>query len=211
MIVPNYGVHWAEGGISFLMQPQNTQNLISPQLACPFTVVQNKPRVRCPHEIDLEEYGPNPDWMSDPLAQVMAPTPKGNDEPVYVLHDPDHSKLHVALVLAQLCSPTENIVRPIWWYNPSGIARNYRVTNITPMVWMNCRLEHSKELTQHIDLAQANGRRLLLIAENPLPLFGPHIRQISTDLTTSIAEERLRAIGAGVLRRHMETHSAVSA
>lgn len=201
MIVTRYGLHWAPGGIAFLVQPQGSQNLISPKLESPFVPHIRPKRLRCPHNFDLTTFVDAPDWINDPLAHAFLPTPKRVGEKARVFHDPDGRYEKLLQDLQRLSSPVEPLARPIWYRPPNESMSRYAVTNLTPMVWTSTEMVHCKHAIHHIGAGEAMQRRVLIVTKELLPIYDGE--WIKTELT-DISGEPLEAIGAGLIRKEMD-------
>lgn len=197
MIVSRYGLHWA-GDIPFLHQNDGSTNLISADLRSPYIVLV-KPKIRCPHAFDLTNLAPEPGWLKDPLAQALLPTPRVG--PVRLIHDPDGKLTPTIQQLMRLSSPTDSLMTPIWWKRPNQIARRYQVSNLSPLIWASADIKHTLMAAQHIQLAMAHSRRVLIICRDKLPLF-ENIEWISTELV-DLDREPLEAIGSGLVKALM--------
>lgn len=200
MIVTRYGVHWAPGGIPFLIQSSGTQNLISRQLESPFSLNLTPRRTPSPHEIDLSNAAPRPAWMDDPLAEVFAPTPRQPGERAKLIIN-DGSLDQQLRLLTRLCSPTGIMLRPLWWFNPQTQGQLYGLTNITPLVYLAGPGANTKDIFRHLEMAEAFERRLLITTPTRLPIFDGD--WIETNLP-DLSNEPLEAIGAGLLKEHMQ-------
>lgn len=197
MIVSRFGLHTA-GGIPFLLQKHGFQNLISPELRAPFDV-QIKPRnALCQHAINLSQTVEAPDWVWQPLARVFHPTPGFSAK---IVIDPDGTLGPRLEALARLASPTETLIRPIWWRQAMKLAPLYQLTNLGPLVWTAATVGRTHEIERHVELAAANGRRVLIVAESHIPIFQGVEWIEPFDFPTDAPFE---AIGAGLLRRHMQ-------
>ena len=198
MIVSRFGLHTA-GGIPFLLQKNGFQNLISPELRAPFEAMIKPRNALCQHEINLSSTTPAPDWIDEPLAQVFHPVPGSF---VKIIVDPDGTLGPKLETLARLSSPTETLIRPIWWRQAMKLAPLYQLTNIGPLVWTAATVGRTREIERHVELAAANGRRVLIVAESRIPIFQGVEWIEPFDFPIDAPFE---AIGAGLLRRHMET------
>ena len=160
--------------------------------------------MRCPHQIDLETYLPAPDWITDPLAAVCIPVPRQPGEKIKVLYDPDGHVEGLLRHLSRLSTPTQSLHRPIWWRTPPLVQREYLCTNISPVIWSSASINHCGYVDQHLGLAEAFNRRVLIVARDRLPLFN-EVEWITTDLKEAdISSYPLEAIGAGLLRQYMD-------
>jgi hypothetical protein len=202
MMVSCYGVHWAPGGIPFLLQPTRSQNLISPRLDSPFVTHIRPKRLRCPHDIDLGTTAEPPDWIQDPLAQAFLPTPRAPDEKPVMVLDPEGRLDGLVMQLSRLCSATEPLMRPLWWKAVHEVRHLYGVSNITPMVWIRAAVSQCDFVFKHLDLGQAHNRRIVIICRDRLPIHANEATLITTELT-DVSREPLEAIGAGALRSYM--------
>lgn len=200
MIVTHYGLHWAPGDIGFLHQQGVAQNLVSPALYSPFDVKTRPRTMICPHNIDLNTHTPVPDWVQDPLADIMLPKPYVAGEKVKIILDPDRKLEGLIRDLCRLCSAPW-ISLPIWAREPYSLSALYKVTNLTPMVLMSVEPAHGRAAISHLHLAQVHSRRCLIVARGDLPLFD-NVEWIKTELG-DVSSEPLEAIGAGVLRKVM--------
>lgn len=197
MIVTRYGVHWAPGGIPFLVQSEGAQNLISRTLESPFVVNVRPRRIQCPHSIDLTQSA-QADWLQDPLAAVFLPTPHTGGKPAQMILNPPDQLL---LQLQRLYSPTLPMLRPIWFTENARETANYAVTNLGPMVFLGATLATMRFVYRQIELGRTNNRRVLIVARERLPVFGDG-EWISTELK-DVSREPLEALGAGALKDHM--------
>jgi hypothetical protein len=202
MIVTRYGLHWAPGGIPFLVQSAGSQNLIARELESPFVVNVRPRRLQCPHAIDLSNHVPSPTWLQDPLAQAFVPTPAGGGEKVRLILDPDQKLSQLLLQLERLCSPVECQMRPIWFKEAQRETPRYGLTNLGPMVFLGATQAGMKDVFRHIELSQVTARRVLIVARDRLPVFDG-VEWIETGLS-DVSGEPLEAIGAGALREHMQ-------
>jgi hypothetical protein len=200
-----YGLHWAPGDIAFLLQQDGATNLISPELPCPFAPpVVRPPKFSCPHAIDLQNTAPAPEWISDPLAQVMLPTPKPAGEKPKVIYDPDGRHETLIWELTRLASPAEPVMRPVWWASVHSLRRLYYLTDLGPLVWSRATSTQTQWLYRHAEMALTYRRRILVVAVERLPLFG-EFEWIDTNLSLAdVASAPLEAIGAGLLKEHMQ-------
>lgn len=153
----------------------------------------------CPHEIDLTNVA-QADWIEDPLAQAFLPTPRSVDEKPRLIFDPDRKLDRLLLQLQRLSSPTEPVLRPIWWREPGQMTPVYGLTNVTPMIFIGAMSARTQETMRQIELARAYNRRILVVCLDRLPIFD--CDWIHTELT-DVSAEPLEAIGAGVLREYM--------
>ena len=201
MIVSHYGLHWAPGGVAFLVQPLGSQNLISPELACPFVPHIRPKRLRCPHQINLADHCAAPAWLEDPLAQAFLPTPRAVGEKAKVILDPANRIEGMLVQLSRLSSACEPITRPLWWRTPNETQALYTVTNLTPLVWIAGTQQFARYAARHIELGQAFGRRVLIVARERMGLVDD-CEWIETSLG-DVSGEPLEAIGSGVLRSIM--------
>lgn len=199
MIINSYGLHWAPGGIPFLVQAENVENLISSELGNPFTLKLPLRGITCPHNIDLNLAVPAPAWLEDPLAEAMLPIPGYQ---VSLLVDRTDRFAKTVDILTQLTSPTEVQVQPVWWASAFSGRRRYMATNIGPMVWTGVEAGHLDQLVQHLDMARVFKRRMLVVAREELPIYRD-ICRIESELVSAPTDD-MRAVGAGVLRRYME-------
>lgn len=202
MIISCYGVHWAPGDVPFLVQALSSQNLISPNLPSPFMTNIVPRRQRCPHQIDLSTTAPAPDWLSDPLAKALLPIPRGPGETAKAILDPDRRYERLITQLQRLSSPTETLVRTLWWRLIGDLRGVYAVSNLSPLIWIGVEWQHTEEAVKHVREAEAAMRHVLFVAPQKVPLFAG-VEWIETQLG-DVSNEPLEAIGAGVLRQHME-------
>lgn len=201
MIVSHYGLHWAPGGVAFLVQPLSSQNLISPDLASPFVPHIRPKRLRCPHQINLADYTEAPAWIEDPLAEIFLPVPRNPGEKAKIILDRDQRVESMLYQLSRLSSACEAITRPIWWRVPRETQALYTVSNLSPLVWMAGTQQFAAYAARHIELGQSFGRRVLIVARERMGLVDD-CEWIETGLG-DISGEPLEAIGAGVLRKIM--------
>lgn len=200
MIINQYGLHWASGEIAFLVQQSGTTNMISPELGSPFKLKVKKTAV-CPHQIDINQYVPLPEWTSDPLVDALAPRNKRRGEKHKVILDPTGDITLIVQDLTRLNSPTQSLLMPIWFRMLDGIRHTYAISNLSPMILISVGMAHMPELHRHVHLAEAFDRRLLIVARERLPLF-QNFEWITTKLT-DVRNEPLEAIGSAWLRKEM--------
>lgn len=205
--ISRYGLHWA-AGIPFLMQQvaYGPTNLIDRSLSPPFRIDAHRSRI-CPHGIDLDFHVETPAWVrDDPLARAFWPTPKGASERVLVVVG-DHDRL--VHELTRICSPVQPMSRPVWFKSATAMRPVYEATNLSPIVVTGAKLDDVPSCIQHLDLANAFQRRLVIIARERIPLFGAEFDYVETDLSLDrISSEPLEQIGSGLLREHMERGQA---
>ncbi|MGH6955628.1 MAG: hypothetical protein ACREEW_03065 [Caulobacteraceae bacterium] len=201
MIVSCFGVHWAAGDIPFLLQAIRTQNLISPELESPFITNIRPRRQRCPHQIDLDIAAPAPEWLSDPLAQAFLPVPRHPGELAKGIVDPTRKLERTMVALQRLSTPTETLVRPIWFRTITEMRGVYAVSNLSPLIWIGIEWAHAQEALRHVLEAEAFQRHILLVGNQQMPI--PGVEWIETELG-DVSDEPLEAIGAGVVQRYME-------
>jgi hypothetical protein len=201
MIISCYGVHWAPGDIPFLVQALGSQNLISPDLESPFTTNIWPRRQRCPHQIDLTITA-EADWIADPLAQALLPVPRLPGEKAKAIVDPDRRLERLLMQLQRMSTPTEPLLRPIYWRLAREMRGLYAVSNLSPLIWFGAELQHTNEVMKHILEAEGASRHILIVCQTELPVY-MGVDWIKTELT-DVGSEPLEAIGAGVLRKNME-------
>lgn len=196
MRVSHFGVHWAPGGIPFLVQSIGAQNLISTELPSPF-VVSVKPRtLHCPHAIDLTQQA-KAEWVSDPLAQALLPIPGRS---VSMLYDPTGKHERLLQTLQRLSTATEPLMRPLWWRTPQQMTPIYGVTNISPIIFFGGEASRFLDVMRHRDLALTFNRRVVISLRDRIPLAG--VDWIETELT-DVSSEPLEALGATALREYL--------
>ena len=196
MRVDHFGVHWAPGGIPFLLQGSGAQNLISRDLQAPFEVRVRPRTLSCPHEIDLQLEA-EAEWVSDPLAQAMMPLPGHR---VFVLHDVERKWDRTLQHLQRLSSATTALMRPVWWRSPQDATPIYALTNITPIVFFGVTVNQVMDLNRNLDLARTFNRTILISTQTRLPLLGA--QWIETNLG-DVSQEPLEALGATALREYL--------
>jgi hypothetical protein len=207
MIVYQYGLHFAQGDVGFLLQGAGETNIISPQLRSPFILRTHPARVNCPHAIDLENVVDAPDWISDPLASCFLPQLRQPGEKAKAIWDREGKYEPIAHQLVRLSSPTQSILHPIWWRTVKETKVEYGASNLSPLIWIAPDMRHAREAQLHIQYAEAYNRRVLFICRERLPLFDD-IEWINSDLS-EIPSGPLEAIGAGVVRKQMYGKSRI--
>lgn len=203
MRVDRFGVHWAPGGIPFLMQASGAQNLISRDLPAPFEVRVRPRTLSCPHEIDLTSEA-KADWTSDPLAQAMMPVPGFR---IFMLHDPTGALDKTLQTLQRLSSATQPLMRPLWWKTPQDMTPLFGVTNLSPIVFFNASLDQAPLFTRNVDLARSYERTILCSTRQRFPTLGA--TWIETELG-DVSKEPLEALGATTLKAYMSDPSVFS-
>lgn len=204
MIISRFGLHDA-AGIPFLIQQRGSQNLISPELRAPFQLNIRPRNARCPHDINLDRTLDDlPSWLDEPLAQALVPTPRSAG-PTPMIYDPDGLAHGVIDTLCRMSSPVDSLMRPIWWQQARSRAPAYELTNITPLVWTAGDATRTDEIERHIELARVYGRRILVVCTGRVPIFSG-IEWIEPFNLPD--DQPLEAIGATLLRRHMENPDA---
>lgn len=197
MIVGRYGIHVAEG-IPFLLQRSAAINLISPALKCPFEPHIRPKNERCPHNFDLGQTAPRPDWMDHPLAAGCSPTPGYSAVWVY---DPDDKMKPTIQALRRMSNPTFDHTLSIWMQDARAFNAAYAVTNVGPMIFTSVEVNHTRSVHNHLNFARSHNRKLVVVARERLPLFNEiqRVEPLILDL-----DQPFERIGAGLLRQHME-------
>lgn len=195
MIASRFGIHVA-GGIPFLLQKNNTQNLISPELYSPFTM-QIKPRnAACPHNIDLTQAVDDiPDWVDHPFVKLFWPT-RGTAGAKLIMN-PD---LALLARLSRLTSPGETIERPIWWKSANRTSTFYTLTDIGPTIWTAADVHQTPEIERHIEAGLVYQRQVIIACTGRVPVFTNVEWVEPCEVPTDAPFEQ---IGAAILRRHM--------
>lgn len=197
MIVGRFGLHWA-AGVPFLVQSNNVQNLISPDLGSPFTVEVSPRGARCPHAIDLA-VAERASWIQDPLAQAFLPLPRGDRRPQLILD----RKGELGPLLMQLCrllTPVGDVLRPIWWKDAYKYTPTYGMTNLGPIVLLGGDASRGRDIYRHLELGQSHNRHVLIIMRERVPVLDGE--WITTELA-DVGAEPLEGIGAGALKEYM--------
>lgn len=195
MIITNYGLHEAPGGINFLLQPSGPQNLVVANLEPPFTVTKGMGRPYCLHNVNLGRSEPAPDWIDDPLVQIFLPLPGAG---TFVLRNSDQRYDDLLRQLVRLSGSTVEMLRPIDSRLPC--RKIYAATNLGPVVWLAYDMSHASKAEQLSYLAKVYDRRVLFVSQGPFPFFGA--TEVSSPLR-DLSDYDLEAIGSGVLKEHM--------
>lgn len=202
MIISQYGLHWAQGDIAFLVQAKGAVNLISDNLASPFTVNTVPRRAKCPHLIDLDAVVDPPAWASHPAAAYFMPVPRTSGEKPRLLHDPEGRHEAQLKALVRLCSPIIPVTRPTWFGAGMNKEEPYRVTNLGPLIWVGAETGQTPVLRRQMGLGLAYNRRVVFVSVERIPLFG-EVEALNLDDLPDLSQEPMEAIGAGVLRKFM--------
>ena len=206
MIVGRYGIHIAPGDIPFLLQPEGAQNLISPELRFPFQPHIRPKTLRCPHSIMLSDgIGVEiPPWAEDPLLRTFLPIPRAPGDKTILVHDPDGLFASQVTALVRLSSPTGSPVWPTWARRPDEMSHLYGVTNLSPMIFTSAEVTHTRHVDQHIALAAAQQRQLVVICREKLPIYDGGVAWVAAPTALPL-DEPLEAIGAAALRKYMQS------
>lgn len=184
------------GGLSLLVQGGPPQCPAIPSLE--FTH-KYEGRRACPHDINISATPVIK--INDPLVKVLAPTPRSISEPkAYVLRAPD---LKLVNHLIELCSPTENLIWPIWTRPPRLVAKQAAISNCIPLVLTGVDASTSGAMEQITTLMAGMTRRVLFVG--PDRMFPPKGGELlETKLTLADVESApLRELGASMLRDYM--------
>lgn len=157
----------------------------------------------CPHRIDLDTTVPTPAWASHPTAAFFMPTPRTPHEKPAYLYDPEGQYEKQLLSLLRLATPTNNVLKPLWWNPPKSGDKPYRATNLGVVIWMGGRSSDAGHVKRNMDFGLIQNRRLLFVGVEPMPLFST-VQKLQMDDLPDLSSEPLEAIGAGVLRNYME-------
>lgn len=206
--VPNFGVHFVNGDIPFLLQQDNAQSIFE-DLPCPLKVIPSPVRKRCNHSIRLNQPDPEPQHLEaferlkdDPLLRAMLPTPALHRG--FTIENPSQV---VLATLSRMSSPVATTIRPAWALEPKMILEELGITNCQPLVLINSG--HSDHhITCRVASAVFGLPRTVIVATRGTPLPAAGMERISTDLDhtdlTDLVTLPWEQIGAWVLRRHMK-------
>lgn len=201
MIVNRYGVHWAAGGIGFLIQGNGEQHALPIEDLSSGFDVRIPGGIRCPHKLDLRYIAPAPPEIDDPLFRVMLPLPASAAGPrAWMIEGP----VEALEPLKVMGAPLEQTEEPIWWRELRDIARSFNATNIGTMVFTLSEVGHTERMLRVMEMARSEGRRLLFVTTRPVPA-PPGVQRIETALGPDVVRLPLRQIGAGVLRNYLLT------
>lgn len=190
-----FGLQQVKGGLWYLVQPGGATNLLDPRLKYPH---QTSPLLTsfCYHRFDLNHVEPLPQWVEDPLAQEFLPSLQYRPPVLLENYGREHDDL-----IRTLCSLSASPTKMLRTTYDNSLDLRFYATNITPMVFFINLLDEVLRVQRLLHLAGAHQRRLLLVANRPIPLFT--VPKIRTELG-DISGEPLSAIGAGVVREIMD-------
>lgn len=180
--VNRYGVHWAAGKIAFLHQARGGLNALGLRENSPFHVRTSR-RWNCNHSIGLNVINPARQHLvafesliaKNSLVRFMLPLPKAacrdtrNGVALLTSKKIEDDLLDIAF-LTKLSSP---IKIPVFWANlttPQALATELEMTDVQPLVVAGVTSKHLKMATDLIRAAATLPRRLLIIADDDVPL-----------------------------------------
>lgn len=190
--LPSYGVHWADG-IAFLVQRSGITNALGLDFPSPFEI---NDRVLCPHDIRVPQHGVVHPQSDDPLFWVMSPLPGAG---IYIV---PHTHAHLVPVLERLSSPIEPLSTPYWYWGMQGLRAAMTRTNCAPLVLTGVRLKNVGNLPRLAELTRVGQRRVVLVADEPLPRDDRY-PVIRSEMTTIEEPHLLRPAGAHLLTEYM--------
>lgn len=192
------GLHWADGGIAFLIQGPNVQNALNMALDCPFPAERETT-----HRIDLQTMQASHDFPSHPLVDAMSPVPKAPGDQIVFLTAGPNDKTILA-TLARMSSPTRVPMRPMWSMEPRHLLGLLDETNVQTLVLCDIGLDDRKKLDRVIETAESSPRKILLHG-NPQVILPPTVTRtrVPTWHLPDVVALPWEAHGATLLRNHM--------
>jgi hypothetical protein len=216
--INRYGVHWGPAKLAFLHQTRGGLNAVGLRDNSPF-VVRTSRRWNCNHVIGLNVINPARDHLvsfhsliqKNALVRFMLPLPKDIDRDtkngIGLLTTKDI--MEDMLVIAFLCKMSSPVKIPVFWANlttPNAIITELEMTDVQPLVLAGITSSTLKMTTDIIRAAAVLPRRLLLIADDDVPLHG--VTTLGSDHIFNQDEVDLallpwEALGAITLRAYM--------
>lgn len=214
--VGHYGIHWTSTGVAFLEQgdPKGGANALGLREKSPFRVrIQSKFKY-CNHNIPLAVPNQHPKHIEmfdrlveDALVDTMLPIPKDEGSSgVYFIEDPTNSLLPYIALLAQMSSPIDSIIKPIWSYPLKTIMELMEVTNVQPLVLTDAGARDT-DLLDKIGKFGLSAPRTVLITGSADVVCPRSVERITTTLSKFAIEDLIglpwAALGAAVTRKDM--------
>lgn len=209
--VAHYGLHTDESGVMYLHQGRSANNFIGLRSQSPFAVNLRKP-LPCPHLINAVAAVPDAlhwqqfsGWLGDPLVQAMLPIPKGLNEPIPYLPDPNGEMAMRLTLLSKLCSPIYPVVIPLRKLTKNTLLAELATTNVCPLVLTGVQCEDNAYVNEIALEARLLPRRVIFTGDHRVVVRAPLARistMVSVEDEIALAGLPLESLGALLLRRY---------
>lgn len=197
----HYGLHWIEGDIALLVQQGKVDHVLGIPMHYDVTVKIPRQGLHCPHDIQLSDTSGHP-LPDDPLARAMLPVPKEFGQPALFIEDTNENKRLVRELL-RLSSTKTSEMRPIWMGNPTLVASQLRLTNLSPLILFGYKPEHLWATRKIIEASFYAPRQLIMLGPRDMVLQEEVLRHTARFNLQDLEGLPLEHIGAEHLKQHM--------
>ena len=153
MIVRHFGIHWAEGGVPFLLEQSHSKTLWPYDVPCPFIVRPDRLTLRCPHALGSAEP------MEGSAPSHLAPLVNGG---AFFIQSISTHQLEAAHLL---CGAVRPIAFAMWATSFRDLVDELNLTNIAPLILTGVQVRHYADLDRFLRIPRV--RTLIVETEHP--------------------------------------------